>query len=1305
MTVPAPCPERARWEELLEGGLPKCVQAELGRHVEHCARCQRVLDELSSAAALDPDLARRLGQGRAAAESALRQALEALKGEIGTDETQADSSESGALSLDFLDPSDEPGQLGRLGHYEVLEVIGKGGMGVVLKACDEKLHRVVAIKVMAPQLATSATARKRFAREAQVAAAICHDHVVDIHAVEELNGLPCIIMQYIAGGSLRARLQQSGPLPPREVARIGIEAAAGLAAAHAVGLIHRDIKPANILEETDTGRIRITDFGLARAVADGSLSQTGVIAGTPQYMAPEQARGQPLDHRADIYSLGVTLYELATGQPAIAGESALEVLRQVETEEPLPPRRRNQAIPVEVEIIILKAIAKSPLERYATVEELADDLRCFLEDRPIRARRPTAVQRLRKFARRHRPVVATMAVSAVLLLAATVTVALATLAAGNVRIRQEQKETEKALGESEKALRQAATLALGQGLLLCEQGQVGQGLLWQARALRMMPANSPELERTIRLSLPAWAAALPLLRAVISLQGADTQAEWCLSPDGRVLLAREDDGVLRLWETATGRPVGQPLRHAHPVADMVFADDGKVLLTVSDVRGNSKVAGPEMRLHLWDAATGQPLREPIPHPDRIELTVTNGRRVVAISPDGKTVATGTKGAVHLWDVATGRARGQPLPVQGVVRFVAFSADGTFLVAAGLNLPPSADGEFRSWDAATGQPLGEPIPTSASRREVVSWWGLGAFFSPDRKVVLAYRKGGDAQLHDVTTGKAFGQPIPEQQANYKVHFSPDSKVLATVGRAENDRTMLRLWDAATGQSRGALLHEAMVSGWAFSPDGQRILTYAADDTVRLWSTATGTPSGSPLAHRARVVAVACSPDGKVVLTGCRDGTARLWAAEGRVLGAPLQDEGFLPDVAFSADGRSFLTVFGYGFASGLPRSLRLWGLKPEPEHRSFPNQARIMAFSPDGQTVLTGRFLSPDESGKGEAQVWHLATGKPLGGSVPYDRFFVRASFSPDGKMVASRTTFGRGTPGEVRVWDAATGELLSLIPHKSGVPTHPPPAFTPDGKTLLVTDRGAVNLWDTATGRLRLTIPAPGGPVVERIPGESTIEDIVCLAVSPDGQTVATGRRDKTARLWEVATGKPRAVLRHPAAVWAVAFSPDGRTLLSGCKDNRARLWDLATGKLAGPPLEHGRGPSILASISAVAFSPDGKLMATVGGQTVRVWEVATGRPIGPPLHHQAGEIVLAFTPDGQALLTGCQDVVRRWPLPAPLDGDAQRIELWVQVLTGMELDEYGTVRWLDGDVLAQRRWQLEACGGPPNRAAKEEAP
>jgi WD40 repeat protein len=215
----------------------------------------------------------------------------------------------------------------------------------------------------------------------------------------------------------------------------------------------------------------------------------------------------------------------------------------------------------------------------------------------------------------------------------------------------------------------------------------------------------------------------------------------------------------------------------------------------------------------------------------------------------------------------------------------------------------------------------------------------------------------------------------------------------------------------------------------------------------------------------------------------------------------------------------------------------------------------------------------------------------------------------------------------------------------------------------------------------------------------------VCLAVSPDGQTVATGRRDKTARLWEVATGKPRAVLRHPAAVWAVAFSPDGRTLLSGCKDNRARLWDLATGKLAGPPLEHGRGPSILASISAVAFSPDGKLMATVGGQTVRVWEVATGRPIGPPLHHQAGEIVLAFTPDGQALLTGCQDVVRRWPLPAPLDGDAQRIELWVQVLTGMELDEYGTVRWLDGDVLAQRRWQLEACGGPPNRAAKEEAP
>jgi serine/threonine protein kinase len=211
-------------------------------------------------------------------------------------------------ALGLLAPSDKAGSLGRLGHYDVQEVIGTGGMRIVLKAFDDKLHRVVAIKVMAAQPATSATARMRFVREAQAAAAVSHDHVVTIFAVEAAALLPYLVMQYVAGLSLQQRLDRDGPLDRPEILRIGMQTASGLAAAHAQGLVHRDIKPANILLENSVERVRITDFGLARAAAEARLTQTGAVAGTPQYLSPEQAEGKAIDQRADLFSLGSVLY-------------------------------------------------------------------------------------------------------------------------------------------------------------------------------------------------------------------------------------------------------------------------------------------------------------------------------------------------------------------------------------------------------------------------------------------------------------------------------------------------------------------------------------------------------------------------------------------------------------------------------------------------------------------------------------------------------------------------------------------------------------------------------------------------------------------------------------------------------------------------------------------------------------------------------------------------------------------------------------------------------------------------------------
>ncbi|HEV3257931.1 MAG TPA: serine/threonine-protein kinase, partial [Gemmataceae bacterium] len=298
----------------------------------------------------------------------------------GPGETHADpgDGEHDVPILDFLAPSGKPGSLGRLDHYEVLAVVGGGGMGIVLKAFDEVLQRVVAIKVMAPQLAITASARKRFMREAQAAAAIRDEHVIDIHAVDEANGLPYLVMEFVNGISLQDRLDRDGPLELKEILRIGMQTATGLSKAHAQGLIHRDIKPANILLENGVQRVKITDFGLARAVDDASLTQSGVVAGTPQYMAPEQTRGEPVDHRADLFSLGSVLYAMCTGHPPFRADSPLAVLRRVADDEPRPVRQINPEVPEWLEAIVAKLHAKDPSGRFPAASELADLLsRCL----------------------------------------------------------------------------------------------------------------------------------------------------------------------------------------------------------------------------------------------------------------------------------------------------------------------------------------------------------------------------------------------------------------------------------------------------------------------------------------------------------------------------------------------------------------------------------------------------------------------------------------------------------------------------------------------------------------------------------------------------------------------------------------------------------------------------------------------------------------------------------------------------------------------------------------------------------------
>jgi serine/threonine-protein kinase len=244
-------------------------------------------------------------------------------------------------------------------------------MGLVLKGLDPALRRVVAIKVLAPELSYLGSARLRFAREARAAASVAHEHVVAIHAVDSAKGLPYLVMQYVAGKSLQQRIEQSGPLAIQEILRIGMQTASGLAAAHAQGLVHRDIKPANILLENGIERVKITDFGLARAADDASLSHSGVAAGTPHFMSPEQARCEPIDHRADLFGLGGVMYAMCTGQPPFRGGTALGVLRGVCDDSPQPIRTERPEVPAWLEAIIAKLLAKDPAARFQTAAEVA----------------------------------------------------------------------------------------------------------------------------------------------------------------------------------------------------------------------------------------------------------------------------------------------------------------------------------------------------------------------------------------------------------------------------------------------------------------------------------------------------------------------------------------------------------------------------------------------------------------------------------------------------------------------------------------------------------------------------------------------------------------------------------------------------------------------------------------------------------------------------------------------------------------------------------------------------------------------